>query len=57
MQDFFEIMMAARLFSCGIRKEDKERVRKELRTTSEARVERTCELLAKYEGGRLDKHE
>ena len=57
MQDFFEIMMAARLFSCGIRKEDKERVRKELRTTSETRVERTCEFLAKYEGGRLDKHE
>ncbi len=54
MQDFFEIMMAARLFSWGIRKEDKERVKKELRTTSEAKVERTCQLLAKYEGGRLD---
>jgi len=54
MQDFFEIMIAARLFGWGIRKEDKERVQKELRTASEAKVERICQLLGKYEGGRLD---
>lgn len=47
-------MMAARLFGWGIRKEDKARVRKELRTTSEAKVKRICQLLEKYEGGRLD---
>lgn len=42
-------MMAARLFGWGIRKEDKA-----LRTTSEAKVKRICQLLEKYEGGRLD---